>query len=180
MRIISGEFGGLMIKMSKKLEYVRPTTDRSKSALFSTLEHHFDIEKLAVLDLFAGSGSVSLEFLSRAVEKLVSIDKSFHVIKHLEEQKKRFEIKNERWRIQKNDVFKQIKYENEKYDVVFADPPYDFPKIPDLIQACFLVKILKPNGLLIVEHKSMMKLNYLQNFIEERDYGQSAFSFFGD
>jgi 16S rRNA (guanine966-N2)-methyltransferase len=78
----------------------------------------------------------------------------------------------------KADVFKYLDMETEQYDLVFADPPYDLNKIPEIPKIVFDKQLLKPGGLLIVEHQSLQNLSNHPAFVEQRKYGHSSFSFF--
>ena len=78
----------------------------------------------------------------------------------------------------KEDVFKYLNIESDKYDLIFADPPYDLNRIPELPKIIFERNILKDDGLLIIEHQSMQNLSNHPQFVEQRKYGHSSFSFF--
>ncbi len=174
MRIISGAHRGLKILAPSKLP-VRPTTDMAKEALFNIVEQRFEIEELEVLDLFAGTGNISFEFSSRGVKKITSVDRSFDCIKFIQETNKKLNFIAE---VIKADVFKFLKNEDQKYDLIFADPPYDLPNIPEVIHWVQTNDLLNENGLLIIEHASMQNLSSYKGFIESRKYGNSTFSLF--
>ncbi|MCO4820381.1 MAG: 16S rRNA (guanine(966)-N(2))-methyltransferase RsmD [Bacteroidetes bacterium] len=174
MRIIAGKHKGLSIPMPKGGE-IRPTTDRAKEALFSILTSRFDFEDITVLDLFAGSGNIGFEFVSRGCLHVTSVEKNRRVIKQSEEFTKSKNIEHMSFRCM--DVFQYIKRCNDTYDVIFADPPYHLKtiqRLPELIQE---QQLLNPKGLLIVEHESNLgwDTTYL---VESRNYGQSVFSLF--
>ncbi len=174
MRIISGAHRGLKILAPSKLP-VRPTTDMAKEALFNIIEQKYNIDELTVLDLFAGTGNISFEFLSRGVKKITSVDRNFDCIKFIQETNKKLNFNAE---IIKADVFKFLKNETLKYDLIFADPPYDLPNIPEVIHWVQTVDLLNKGGMLIIEHASMQNLSSYKGFIESRKYGNSTFSFF--
>jgi 16S rRNA (guanine(966)-N(2))-methyltransferase RsmD len=175
MRIIGGSLKGLRLNPPKNLP-VRPTTDLAKEALFNILLNQIEFEGIKVLDLFAGTGNISLEFASRGASEVISVDRSIHCVNYLKDtsrQHKLTQIKTYR-----EDVFKYLNIETEQYDLIFADPPYDLNRIPDLPKVIFDKNLLKPDGLLIVEHQSLQNLSNHPAFVEQRKYGHSSFSFF--
>lgn len=175
MRIIGGSLKGLRLNPPKNLP-VRPTTDLAKEALFNILLNQIEFEGIKVLDLFSGTGNISLEFASRGASEVISVDRSIHCVNYLKDtsrQHKLTQIKTYR-----EDVFKYLNVETEQYDLIFADPPYDLNRIPDLPKVIFEKNLLKPDGLLIVEHQSLQNLSNHPAFVEQRKYGHSSFSFF--
>jgi 16S rRNA (guanine966-N2)-methyltransferase len=175
MRIIGGQLKGLRLNPPKGLP-VRPTTDLAKEALFNILNNLIDIEGMRVLDLFSGTGNLSLEFASRNAVEVISVDKSIrcvHFLKDMARQHGLSQIKT-----YNADVFKFLELENETYDLIFADPPYDLSRIPEIVKIVFEKKLLSADGILIVEHQSMQNLSNHPAFIEQRKYGHSSFSFF--
>jgi 16S rRNA (guanine966-N2)-methyltransferase len=175
MRIIGGVLKGLRLNPPKNLP-VRPTTDLAKEALFNILLNKIEFEGIKVLDLFSGTGNISLEFASRGAAEVVSIDRSIHCINYLKDtarQHKLTQIKTF-----KADVLKYLQLETEQYDLIFADPPYDMNQIPELPKIIFEKNLLLPDGLLIVEHQSLQNLSNHPAFVEQRKYGHSSFSFF--
>ncbi|QEM10206.1 16S rRNA (guanine(966)-N(2))-methyltransferase RsmD [Mucilaginibacter rubeus] len=175
MRIIGGSLKGLRLNPPKNLP-VRPTTDLAKEALFNILLNQIEFEGIKVLDLFSGTGNISLEFASRGASEVISVDRSVHCVNYLKDtsrQHKLTQIKTYR-----EDVFKYLNVETEQYDLIFADPPYDLNRIPDLPKVIFEKNLLKPDGLLIVEHQSLQNLSNHPAFVEQRKYGHSSFSFF--
>lgn len=175
MRIIGGKLKGLRINPPANLP-VRPTTDLAKEALFNILYNQFDFEEIRVLDLFSGTGNISLEFASRGVPEVISVDREFGCFNYLKKISKELNLAT----IQalKSDVFKFLEMETEPFDLIFADPPYDLTRIPEIAKIVFNRDLVKPGGYLIVEHPSMKKLDNHSNFKEQRQYGSSSFSFF--
>ncbi len=175
MRIISGKYGGRIIKPPKNFK-ARPTTDLAKEGLFNILSNHLCFDELEVLDLFAGTGSIGLEFSSRGALKVDVIEKNFlhfKFIKHAAEI-----LQCETIHVIRADFFKIIHKLNDQYDIVFADPPYEmrnFEKIPGLILSG---EILKPGGWFILEHPSIYSFDNLPGFFDLRKYGSVNFSFF--
>ena len=175
MRIIGGKLKGIRINPPSNLP-VRPTTDLAKEALFNILNNQFDFEQIRVLDLFSGTGSISLEFASRGVPQIISVDRDFGCFNYLKTTSCQHGLNA----IQANkaDVFKFLKLETQPYDIVFADPPYDMPELTEISTIIFDLKLITPTGYLIIEHPSNKRLNNHPNFSETRKYGSSSFSFF--
>ncbi|HUH28798.1 16S rRNA (guanine(966)-N(2))-methyltransferase RsmD [Gelidibacter sp.] len=176
MRIISGQFKGRRITPPKKLP-VRPTTDMAKEAIFNILNNKFYFDEISVLDLFAGTGSISFEFASRGTEHITSVDEDFGCIQFITKTAEEFDMPIA---TVKSDVFKFLETTKSKSDVIFADPPYafsleEFSKIPELV---FQNGLLEDEGVLIVEHAEQMKLTQLPYFSYSKNYGSSMFSFF--
>ena len=175
MRIIGGALKGLRLNPPKNLP-VRPTTDLAKEALFNILQNQIEFDGLRVLDLFSGTGNISLEFASRGAEKVIAIDRSIHCVHYLKDTARQHGLTN--IIAFKDDVFKYLQLETEQFDVIFADPPYDLNRIPEIPKIIFDKNLVAPGGLLIVEHQSMQNLSNHPAFIEQRKYGHSSFSFF--
>lgn len=174
MRIIGGKLKGLRIQAPQNLP-VRPTTDLAKEALFNILYNQFDFEAIRVLDLFSGTGNISLEFASRMVPEVVSVDRNRGCIQFLKSMAEKHQLNA--IKTYQADVFKYLEMETEAYDLIFADPPYDLPQINLIPEKVFEKNLVKKSGYLIVEHPSMKKLNH-PFFVEQRVYGSSSFSFF--
>ena len=175
MRIIGGSLKGLRLNPPKNLP-VRPTTDLAKEALFNILQNQIDFEGIKVLDLFSGTGNISLEFASRGASLVMSIDRSIQCIHYLKDTARQHKL--EQIKTFKADVLKYLQLETEQYDLIFADPPYDLNQIPEIPKIIFEKNLVAPGGLLIVEHQSMQNLSQHPAFVEQRKYGHSSFSFF--
>lgn len=175
MRIIGGSLKGLRLNPPKNLP-VRPTTDMAKEALFNILQNKIEFEGIKVLDLFSGTGNISMEFASRGAEQVVSIDRSIHCVNYLKDTARQHGLTS--IKVFKDDVFKYLQLETEQFGLIFADPPYDMNKIPEIPKIIFDKDLLLPGGVLIVEHQSMQNLSNHPAFIEQRKYGHSSFSFF--
>lgn len=176
MRIISGKYKGRRISPPKNLP-VRPTTDMSKEALFNILNNHFNFSELKVLDLFAGTGNISYEFASRGCEPITSVDGDMGCVNFIKKTAQEFDFDITAI---KSDVFKFLEKSKASYDIIFADPPYgieqkDFEKI---IQLVFENELLEEDGMMVIEHSKHTKLNHMENFSFDRNYGGSVFTFF--
>lgn len=176
MRIVSGKFKGRRITAPKNLP-VRPTTDLSKEALFNILNHQFSFHELKVLDLFAGTGNISYEFASRGAEPITSVDADFGCVNFIKKTAQEFDMDITAI---KSDVYKFLERSKVKYDIIFADPPYDFSQeqFDKIYQMIFENELLEDDGLLIIEHSTQTKMEHLEHFNNSRKYGGSIFSFF--
>ena len=176
MRIISGTHKGRRINPPKNLP-VRPTTDMAKEGLFNVLNNLIDFSELKVLDLFAGTGSVSLEFASREATSVTSVDLNFKCVEFI--RKTARDLKMDNVLVHRADVFKYLKHKpKESYDLIFSDSPYDLnwiDKLPDLI---FDRNWLKKNAWLIIEHPREIDFTRHKFFNQVRNYGKVHFSFF--
>jgi 16S rRNA (guanine966-N2)-methyltransferase len=174
MRITGGKYKGRIISGSPGT-HVRPTTDRARESLFNILWNSFDLDSANVLDLFSGTGLISLECLSRNCRSVVSVDMNFQSV--LFQKKLHDQFKPQQpWDIRKADVLRYCeKEELSKFEFIFMDPPYNWPHYQTLIS--LICSKISPNALLVVEHDS--KLTLIHPALQStRIYGQSAFSFF--
>lgn len=178
MRIISGTLKGRRFEMPSEGWKTRPTTDIAREGLFNILQHSIDLEDIVVLDLFAGSGSVGYEFISRAAEKVIFVEKFGGCINFIKKNLQTFDI-TEKAELVKSDVFQYLQRAAAvTFDIIFADPPYadhEMMQIPDIV---FEKNLLKKDGLLIIEHDERHNFEKHSNFAFLRKYGQSQFSFF--
>ena len=171
MRITGGKLKGIRIG-SRFPDHVRPTTDMVREAVFNILEHKYGVQGTVVLDLFAGSGIVSLEFLSRQAASVISVDKDVKNLKNMVETRTRNKLEN--WDIVKSDVMDYLEKSTELFDIVFADPPYDLPGIQNFVT---LAKSrLHDHGFLILEHRPGITFN--DNIAETRKYGSTSITIF--
>ncbi|NGM61475.1 methyltransferase domain-containing protein [Sphingobacterium sp. SGG-5] len=175
MRIIGGRLGGLRLNPPNKLP-VRPTTDLAKEALFNILEHQLDWEELDCLDLCCGTGNISFELASRGVQAVDAIDIHMKCLLYIKETCHKHTIEN--IQVRKADIFTYIGSCKKKYDFIFADPPYDLPKLPQIPQLISDKGLLNEGGLLVVEHPSTRKMVVHPSFTDIRKYGYSSFSFY--
>ena len=176
MRIIGGELGRRRINPPAKMPHTRPTTDVAKEGLFNIIENNLAIEELKTLDLFGGTGSISYELASRGAKDLsvVEIDsKMYGFIKKTSQ-----ELKLENFKVFKADVFKFINQAAEKYDFIFAGPPYALETIDELPKLIFEKKLLNSKGWFVLEHTPRNNYKSFPFFSTERNYGTTVFSIF--
>lgn len=175
MRIIAGRFKGKRISPPKEIA-ARPTTDFAKEALFNILQHSIPLEGIRVLDLFAGAGGISLEFLSRGAEEVASVEQDRVLHAHLQRTARDLGLAN--WHLVKADVFQYLASNRGAYDVVFADPPFHLDETASLPRMIREGGLLAPDGLLIVEHYKRLDLSSDPWFDVCRKYSNIHFSFF--
>lgn len=176
MRIISGQFKGKPIHPPKNLP-VRPTTDFAKEALFNILNNNFSFEELDVLDLFSGTGNIAYEFVSRGCNSITCVDVSYNCVAFI--KKTLTELDAPKANVIKANVFGFLKNHIGKYDIIFADPPFELERKSDIIKAVFNNNNLNEGGWLIVEHPPGDDFSKEEHFLECRRYNKVNFSIFG-
>jgi 16S rRNA (guanine(966)-N(2))-methyltransferase RsmD len=174
LRIISGKYKGRHLPVRKNFPS-RPTTDFAKENLFNILNNHFDFGELRVLDMFSGTGSISYEFASRGAHvDLIEKDyRSYTFIRATIESLKLDNIK-----AYKADVFKAVPKISNRYDIVFADPPFQLPSLATIPDLVLNHSLLVKGGWLILEHSGDHSFKDHSLFRELRIYGSVHFSIF--
>jgi 16S rRNA (guanine(966)-N(2))-methyltransferase RsmD len=176
MRIITGKYGGRKINPPSRMPYTRPTTDVAKEGLFNILENNISIPGIKTLDIFGGTGSISYELASRGAGDLTIVEKDQKMYDFIRNKIKEFEIKN--CRVVKNDVFRFLGNCIDKFDLIFAGPPYALNNIVDLPGIIREKKLLKPGGWFILEHTPANNFENELMFKTMRNYGTTVFSIF--
>ena len=178
MRIIAGEFRSRTLQAPKG-EKTRPTSDRARETVFNVLTNLTSIEGAAVLDLFSGSGAFAFEALSRGAESVTCIDSSRAAIEAIVANASALDVESQAV-IERYNVFDWIPQAIDSYDIIFADPPYDDPKLPtELPRLIFSSRLLTPDSIVIIEHRSGTRLELPPNaaLIKERSAGEANFTF---
>ena len=175
MRIISGKYGGRRLSPPKNIT-ARPTTDFAKESLFNLLNNRMDFEGIDVLDLFAGTGGIGIECVSRGAREVTAVE-----IAHVQQNWiiaccRQLGIRN--LSVIRGDVFKFLNACRTKYDLIFADPPYALEQLPTLPDTILNQNILKENGWLVIEHGKDTDFTSHPRHFETRTYGSVHFSFF--
>ena len=176
MRIISGYLKGRSFAVPSSFPS-RPTTDFAKEGLFNVLGNQIDFSDLRVLDLFTGTGNLSFEFISRGATDVVCVDKSPKVTAWLKKNALALGIQ-EGLNVHTQDALTFIQRATQQFDLIIADPPYELAVHKEIIQTVFERNLLKPEGILIVEHGKFTVLNEETNFLNTRTFGNVNFSFF--
>jgi 16S rRNA (guanine(966)-N(2))-methyltransferase RsmD len=184
MRIIGGTMRGTKLFTLEGLN-TRPTLDRVKESLFNIL--NFDLKDSIVLDLFSGSGALSLESVSRGAKIAYACDKSKEAIKIIEKnvEKTRSESKIKVLNIDYNDALNKFKNDNQKFDIIYLDPPYESLFAEDAIEKIEKYNLLSEGGKIIIETDDSKKvLDNLDSklesleLIDTRKYGRVSLLFF--
>lgn len=175
MRIIRGKYGKRRFSVPKNIT-ARPTTDFARENIFNVLENMEDFDGKTALDLFAGTGAISLEFLSRGCENVVAVEKARvqanflkSVIQTLNESHLHLIV---------GDVFKYIESASQSFDFIFADPPYDHPRFEEIPRLILNSKAVAPGSIFIMEHSKNYDFSALPFFKQQRVYGSVNFSIF--
>jgi len=178
MRIISGKLGGKEIRLPKFFKD-RPTTDYAKEALFNILSNWYDFEGLKVLDLFAGSGSISYEFASRGVESITIVDKNPRYLSFIKQTFRNYfpELEGKVMIVQ-DDVRSFLKERELDYDIIFADPPYALSWLEQIPELLFENETVRDDTLFILEHPKKYDFSSHPYFFRHKKYGEVNFSFF--
>ena len=175
MRIITGQFKGRHFDIPRTFK-ARPTTDFAKENIFNVLNGYIDFDGITVLDLFSGTGSISLELISRGCKEVVSVEKDRDHARFIAVCMRKIKVESNI--LIRGDVFRFLKTCHQKFDLIFADPPYALPElgtIPDLI---FEYNLLSTDGIFVFEHGKNNDFSNNPHFVEHRSYGSVNFSIF--
>ena len=176
MRIIRGKYKTRRYSVPKGFPS-RPTTDFAKEGLFNILDNQLVMDDLDILDLCAGTGNISMEFLSREAGTVTAVDSNFNCVRHMKKMVHEYGCEDEIV-ILKSDVLKFLKSTGSTFDVIFADPPYVYEHYNELVDLVFERELLNEGGLLIVEHGASTSFEDKTQFDFSRKYGNVHFSFF--
>ena len=176
MRIITGKYKGRHFDIPRSFK-ARPTTDFAKENIFNVLIQYVDFEEATALDLFSGTGSITLELLSRGCKQVISVelDRDHHrficdCLKKLDPQSSVLPLRG--------DVFRFLKSCKQQFDFIFADPPYALKELSTLPDLIFEKQLLKDDGLFVLEHGKDHDFAQHPHFVEHRSYGSVNFSLF--
>ena len=175
MRVITGKYKGKHFDVPRSFK-ARPTTDFAKENLFNVLRAYLDFEETRALDLFAGTGSITIELLSRGCKEVMSVERdrqhySFiqSMLRHLDDPAATAVC---------GDALRFISKGCKEFDFIFADPPYTLREIPEIPERVMASKLLAPGGLFVLEHGKQNDFSNHPDFLEHRAYGSVNFSFF--
>ena len=175
MRIIGGELKARQFHPPQNIP-TRPTTDMAKEGLFNVINNSFNFDNIKVLDLFGGTGSISYEFASRGCTDITTVEIFPKCANFIKKTSQDFGFKF--IKVMQMDVFRYMESCTEKYDVIFAGPPYPLPnlaEIPDLIFQCGLVE---GEGWFIMEHNPDHNFERHPHFYKSKNYGTTIFAIF--
>jgi 16S rRNA (guanine966-N2)-methyltransferase len=177
MRIISGTLKGRKIPAPAG-RGVRPTSDRTKEAIFSILESRMEWRGARVLDLYAGSGNLGFEALSRGAANVLFVEQDPSVMKGIQKTAQSLDVAAQcRFRTQSTELF--LKGNNETFDLIFADPPYEQPELAELPSWILGDEgILADDGRLVVEHDKRISFKEHEKCVLSRPYGRTIVSLF--
>lgn len=153
----------------------RPTTDLGKESLFNILNNYFYFNKIHVLDLFAGTGNITYEFASRDALSVVAVDINTACTKFIRKMVEKLQFSQVL--VLQQDAFTYTKRCKQKFDLIFADPPYQLTGIEKIVENVFTQELLNPEGWLILEHSKAFDFSDHPNFFQHRNYGRLNFSF---
>jgi len=176
MRIIRGKYGRRRFDVPTNIT-ARPTTDFARENIFNVLENLVDFEEEpAALDLFAGTGAITFEFLSRGCSSVTAVEKAatqYNFIRRVASQ-----LGADNLTLLRTDALRFIAVASQAYDIVFADPPYDLPGFGDIPEAILNSRLVKEGTIFIIEHSKKYDFSSLPHFHEHRAYGSVNFSIF--
>lgn len=175
MRIISGKYRGRAINPPRNLR-ARPTTDFAKENLFNVLNNVVDYEQVDVLDLFAGTGSISYEFASRGAKSVTSVEINAVHYNFIKSTAAALDIEN--MYVVKANAFLYLKSCNKQFDVIFSDAPYDLEGSEEIVNLVLEHNLLREEGIFIFEHSDKLDFSSRNEFWQLRSYGSVQFSFF--
>lgn len=178
MRIIRGEFGRRRFSVPTNIT-ARPTTDFARENIFNVIENMVDFEEepLRALDLFAGTGAITFELLSRGCRHVTAVEKAATQASFIRKVADELKVNN-RLTLIKGDALRYIAAASTPCDIVFADPPYDLPGFAEIPGKILESKLLAPGSIFIIEHSGKHDFSHLPHFTDHRQYGSVNFSIF--
>lgn len=175
MRIIRGKYGRRRFDVPSNIS-ARPTTDFARENIFNVLENLTDLEDADCLDLFAGTGAISFEFLSRECHHVTAVEKAATQWRFIRQVAQRLNVDN--FTLIRGDVFRFVATFTGKFDIIFADPPYDLPRFGEIPSLILGSKMLREGTIFVIEHSRNYDFSNLPHFLEHRVYGSVNFSIF--
>ncbi len=175
MRIITGQYKGRHFDIPHSFK-ARPTTDFAKENIFNVLQNYIDFEDATALDLFAGTGSISLELVSRGCSRVISVEADRDHANFIRECFKK--LGEDRDLLIRGDVFRFLRTCKQKFDFIFADPPYALEKLPEIPDLVLTGDLLNAEGIYVFDHCKNNDFSDHPRFLEHRSYGSVNFSIF--
>jgi 16S rRNA (guanine(966)-N(2))-methyltransferase RsmD len=179
LRIISGFLKGRRLEFPKNTgNSTRPSTDFTRESLFNILNNRISFDGLKVWDMFAGTGAVGLEFISRGASKVWFVDTASSCIDSIRKHLVEFKVEPFA-QLSRMDAFVFLQSQMaDSVDLIFADAPYSLAQIAQIPKIVFERKLLRPEGILVLEHDNKIMFEQYPNWIETRKYGKAQLSFF--
>lgn len=177
MRIISGNHRGKKIIAPTNLS-VRPTTDFAKESLFNILNNYFHFDAVSVLDIFAGTGNISYEFAARNALEITAVDSNSVCVDFISKMAQQLAF--DRLKVVKMDALHFLAACRQQYNIIFADPPFEWDNYHRIIELVFEKNLLLPYGFLVIEHAAGVQFNTHLKFYQQRTYGKVNFSIFAE
>lgn len=175
MRVVTGKYKGRHFEVPRTFK-ARPTTDMAKENIFNVMNSYVDFDGAMALDLFTGTGSISLELLSRGCAMVTGVEADRDHARFIKECMAKVGADN--YLLIRGDVFRFLKSCHQQFDIIFADPPYQLEQLPEIPGLIFQYGLLKPGGLLVFEHGKNYDFSSSPHFIDHRHYGSVNFSLF--
>lgn len=175
MRIVRGKYGKRRFDVPKNIT-ARPTTDFAKENLFNIIENNEEIEGKKILDLFAGTGAISWEFVSRGAASVTAVEMSPIQSKFILSVKDK--LQDSILKLIRGDVFRFIEKSKDSYDIIFADPPYDHERFAEIPTMIIRSSLVKEGTLVIIEHNKSHDFSNIGGFERHLVYGSVNFSIF--
>lgn len=176
MRIIRGKYGRRRFTVPSNIT-ARPTTDFARENIFNVIENLVDIDGIEALDLFAGTGAITFEMLSRGASNVTSVEKAATQHRFISKTAETLGEKN--LRLIRGDVFRFLASATpDSFDFIFADPPYDLPRFAEVPELVINSGILRKGGIFILEHSKSYDFSNLPGFQRHIAYGSVNFSIF--
>lgn len=175
MRIITGKYKGRHFDIPRSFK-ARPTTDFAKENIFNVLMGYTDFEDATALDLFAGTGSISLELVSRGCQSVVSVEADRDHANFIRQCFTKLDDKSDI--LVRGDVFRFLKSCRQQFDFIFADPPYALERLREIPDLVLDGNLLKADGIFVFEHGKDNDFSQHPRFLEHRSYGSVNFSLF--
>jgi 16S rRNA (guanine(966)-N(2))-methyltransferase RsmD len=181
LRIITGKYKGRHFDIPRTFK-ARPTTDFAKENIFNVLVQYVDFDGAEALDLFSGTGSISLELVSRGCSRVVSVELDRDHHRFIQDCMKKLTANSQEPRANiipiRGDVFRFLKSCKQQFDFIFADPPYALKELATLPDLVFERQVLKEEALFVLEHGKDYEFSEHPHFVEHRQYGSVNFSLF--
>jgi len=176
MRIIRGKYGHRRFQIPASFN-ARPTTDFAKENLFNVLDNLVEWEELDALDLFAGTGSIAFEMLSRGCRSVTAVELNYKHATFIGKVANELRVSN--LNLTRGDALRYLSSSDKpSFGLIFADPPYDLFDLPNLPYLVLNSNLLQEGGMFILEHSNTHNFSGLPSFMQHRVYGSVNFSIF--